>query len=171
MLSKGSKITGPGAAVAFICFFLPWVLVSCEDQPVATFSGWQLATGGNVQTALGSQPLEGSPILFIVLLAAVGCLALVYFIYRRQFAIRSGAYAALGLAGLSLLILLFKFITAEPDASQNDIAVEIKLRFQYGFWGTVLAYLAIVVGAIMDLSPKEQPVTYSEPEPISQHEP
>lgn len=174
MLSKGSKITGSGAAVAFICFFLPWVLVSCEDQSVMMLSGWDAATGGNVQTTFGPQLIDGSPILFIVLLAAAGCLALVYFVYRRQIAIRSSAYAALGLAGISLLILIVKALTPQTAIPQNDMVnmnFDIKLNFQYGFWGTVLAFLAIIGGAIMDLTQKEQEVPEGQKEPVGQQVP
>jgi hypothetical protein len=31
--------------VIILCFFLPWVSVSCQGQPIVTFSGFQLAKG------------------------------------------------------------------------------------------------------------------------------
>jgi hypothetical protein len=147
MLSKGSKIIGPAATVALVCFFLPWILVSCGGQPVASFSGWQLAAGGNVQTGFGAQPVEGSPELFLILLAALGCLALVYFVYQRQIAIRTVAYTAIGSAGLSLLILLAKFSGAQSRAAEVGITAQL----QYGFWGTVLGNVAVIIGAVLDL--------------------
>jgi len=147
MLPKGNRIIGPAAAIALVCFFLPWVLVSCGGQPMASFSGWQLAAGGNIQTGFGTQPIEGSPVLFLVLLAAIGCLALVYFGYQRQIVTRTGAYIATGLAGASLLILLAKFSGAQSQATQPGVTVKL----QYGLWGTVLANVAIIIGAVLDL--------------------
>lgn len=164
-LSKGNKIIGSAAAIALMCFFLPWVLVSCEDQPVASFSGWQLATGGTVQTSMGAQPfpLEASPVLFLVLLAAAACLALVYFLYQRRIALRKAAYAAIGLAGLSLLILLVKFAGAQAQPPQAGSGIDVQLRLQYGFWGTVLANLAIIAGAVVALREGER-----QSEPVSE---
>lgn len=153
MLSKGSKIIGPASAIALITFFMPWVLVSCENQPVASFTGWQLATGGSVETSLGRQPvpLEGSPSLFLVWLAAMGCLALVYLVYRQRLEVRKAAYGALGLAALSLLILLAKFATADTQPPTGGPRIDVQLRMQYGFWGTVLAYIAVIVGGVIDV--------------------
>lgn len=97
MLSKltgGNKIVGTGASVAVICFFLPWVLVSCGGQPVASISGWQLAAGGSISTGWGSQPIPSSPMLFLVLLAALASLAAVYLAYKQQLRLRSAALTA-----------------------------------------------------------------------------
>jgi hypothetical protein len=159
MLSKGNKIMAPAASIALLCFFTPWVLVSCENQPVASFTGWQLAAGVTAQSAgINAPPVDSSPVLFLILLAAIACLALVYFVYRGRLAIRQVAYAALGLAGVSLLIMLLKFVNAESQTGQGGISVQ--LRLQYGFWGTVLAQLAIIVGSVVDL---KEPVTQVEP--------
>ena len=85
--------------------------------------------------------------LFLVLLAAIGCLALVYFGYQRRIATRIGAYVAAGLAGASLLILLAKFSGAQSQATQSGVTAKL----QYGLWGTVLANVAIIIGAVLDL--------------------
>lgn len=39
-IARGAKL------LALLCFFLPWVTVSCAGQPLITMSGYQLATGG-----------------------------------------------------------------------------------------------------------------------------
>jgi hypothetical protein len=165
-LSKGNKIVGPAAALVLLCFFMPWVLVSCEDQPVATFSGWQLASGGMIQTSLGAQPfpLVGSPSLFLVLLAGAGCLALVYMVYRRRIAPRQSAYGAIGVAVLSLLILFVKFAGAQSQAAQAGPG-NAQVRMEYGFWGTVLAYFAIIAGAVMVLKEPERSADPAQEEP------
>jgi hypothetical protein len=148
-LTKGNKIIGPAGIVALVCFFMPWVLVSCENQPVASFTGMQLAAGGRVGSGLGAQPLRGSPELFLVLFAAAGCIALVYLAYRGRMAVRRAAAFAIGLAALSLLLMFAKFAGAPGQTSQMGAAV--KLDLQYGFWGSVLANLAIVAGGVIEL--------------------
>jgi len=167
MLPTGNKIIGAASGVVIICFFLPWILVSCEGQPVASLSGWQLAVGTNVQNTLQSPPtppIEGSPVLFLVLLAAIGCLAIIYLIYRRQLVLQIGSFGAIGLAVLSLLILLFKMVDAQPDLQQTDF-VNIETHYQSGLFGTILGYLGIIVGAVLNLTEKDLPARAEIPEP------
>ncbi len=173
MLTTGNKIIGAASGVVMICFFLPWILVSCEGQPVASLSGWQLAVGTNVQNTLQSPPIfrsppsppiQGSPVLFLVLLAAIGCLAIIYLIYRRQLALQIGSFGAIGLAVLSLLILLFKMVDAQPDLQQTDF-VNIETHYQSGLFGTILGYLGIIVGAVLNLTEKDLPARAEIPEP------
>ena len=45
-LSNGHKVGSSGAGVAMLCFFLPWVMVSCGNQPIASFGGILLMLGG-----------------------------------------------------------------------------------------------------------------------------
>jgi hypothetical protein len=156
-LSKGNRIISPAASVAIICFFLPWVLVSCDNRPVGTFSGWQLATGSAPDVSsitMPSVPVESSPSLFLILLAAIGCLVVVFLVYQGQMARRMGAYLAIGLSILSLLVMLFKFI--QGQASAGDAPVPVALTPRLGAIGTVLAYIAIIIGASLDLNEKRR---------------
>lgn len=150
MRFRGIKITGPAAAVATLCFFMPWVLVSCNEQPVASFTGWQLAAGGVVNTALGPQPISASPSLFLILLAALASLGLAFAVYRGLLPIRRAALAWIGLGALSLLLLILRFAGAESQASA-DAGVEVGIRLRFGYWGTFLANLALVGGGIREL--------------------
>lgn len=146
-LTRGNKIVGAAASVAVICFFLPWVLVSCGGQPVASISGWQLAAGGSVSTGWGSQPIPSSPMLFLVLLAALAPLAAVYLAYKQQLKLRSAALTALASAAVALLTLVIQFSDGQHEASSMGVSTQREV----GFWGTVLAHLAIVAGGLLDL--------------------
>ena len=148
-LSKGNKISGSGAIIAFLCFFMPWVLVSCNDQPVATFNGWQLTFGGTVQTSFGPEPVSNSPILLLVLLAAVGTLALIYLVYRNRYTTRWPSRVMIGLATLSLLVMGLVFIGSKSQSAPQS-GVNLQVQLQYGFWGVVLANIAIIVGALQN---------------------
>ena len=160
MLSEGGKLIGPSAAVVIVCFFLPWMLVSCNNQPVMTLSGWQMAVGVEQQTLLGSeQVVEPDPILFLTPLAAIGCLVLVYLIWTNG---TSRGYAIAGIvmavAGLLPVVLKYLVIRSRTQEAEGIFTVEV----QYGLWGTVLALGAIFIGGLLDLaqSGRQRPPRY-----------
>jgi|APCry1669189070_1035195.scaffolds.fasta_scaffold02567_1 zinc-ribbon domain len=156
MSFNGIKITGPAAAAAVLCFFMPWVLVSCNNQPVASFSGWQLAAGGVVDSALGPMPLSGSPSIFLILLAALGALGLAFAIHRGTLDLRRATFGWIGLGTLSLLLLVFKFVGADSQASQQAGAnIHVDLRF--GYWGSFVSNIALIGGAIRELRGLSRP--------------
>jgi hypothetical protein len=151
MFSKKGRLIGTGGMVALWAFFLPWVLVSCQDQPIASLSGWRLAAGGTIQIpGGGAQPLDSSPSLFLVLLTAIICIALAVRVYQGQTVLRRAAFGAIGLALLSLALLFIKFVGILFQSEQGP-----QVQTRYGFWATVLALIAIVVGGIKDLGKRE----------------
>jgi pSer/pThr/pTyr-binding forkhead associated (FHA) protein len=146
-LSSGSKLIGAAAAIAIICFFMPWVVVSCGGESLASFSGWQIASGGTIHTPFGSEDYEASPWLFVVLLCPIVCLAVLLVVYRLGAKIRIATFSAIALATVSLLTLLGGFAGGQSQSAESGITMEL----QYGFWGSVLANVAIVLGAVLDL--------------------
>jgi len=144
-LSKGYKTASPGAPVAALCLFLPWILVSCSGQKVASLSGWQLAAGTTVGAGFGAQQVPGTPVLFLVLLAGLAILALAYFARQRGRVAKVDGSALIGLGGIPLLVLLMQFGGTQSDAARQGIDVE----FQIGFWGVVLGYIAAIVGGVL----------------------
>lgn len=153
MIFKGNKIIGSAGVAALVCFFLPWVTISCQDQMVASLSGWNLAAGGMVETALGPQVIDGTPLLFLVLLGALGCLMVVYRTRQGWLAMRKAAFMALGFAGVSLLILFAKFFGAQGQISR-EAEMDVQIHLQYGLWGTLLSNGAIIAGAVHALIPR-----------------
>lgn len=146
-LSKGYKVGGAGASLALLCFFLPWILVSCGSQ-TTRISGWGLAAGTSIRAGYTTQPIDGSPILFLVLFAAVGAAALAYFAYKRgrlNKIVDGFGLIAIGVA--PLLILLLQFEGYDNSNSQMGIIIEL----QFGLWGTVLGYLAVITGGVLNL--------------------
>jgi hypothetical protein len=149
--TKGNKIISPAATIALLAFFMPWVLVSCEGQAIGSFSGWELAAGVSPQESSSTiqVSLDGSPILFLVLLAAIGCLTAVFLVYRQQLDPRRGAFAAFGLAALSLIIIFLRYIL--PPSSASEMGVQVSLEPRFGLVFTILAYIGVIVGASMDI--------------------
>lgn len=146
-LSKGYKVSSSGAGVAVLCFFLPWIRVSCGGQSVATLSGWELAAGTTVGAGFSAQQVPGEPILFLVLLAGLGVLALAYFSLQRGYLTKLDGLGPIGLGVLALLVLFIQFSGARERAAQQGFVVE----YQYGFWGVVLGYIATIVGGVMNM--------------------
>jgi hypothetical protein len=141
-LTKSHRIIGPSAGASLLCFFLPWVLVSCEGQPVASFSGFQLAFGGQINSPAGVIPLNASPDLLLVLLGIVAILGMIVLVYQgRMIAARTTRFIT-GIVGLNLVILLWRMLTAGSSASsQGGPTVEVSL--QLGYWITLLAHGAM----------------------------
>lgn len=160
-LSRGGKVTGPSGLAALVCFFLPWIMVSCEGQPVASFSGWQLATGGTVQTPFGPQTTNPSFDMLLVLLGTIAAVVMVALVYQSRMALRRAAVVVLGAAGLGLALLLLKLVTTSSQVAsqaeqQGAMGVSLDVQFQMGYWLVVLAHLGMLAGAFMDLRSAEE---------------
>jgi hypothetical protein len=128
MTVRGYRISTSGAALAIICFFLPWVSQSCGNEPPRVRSGWELAADGDRLVLL-------VPIVALVVLA-LGLLA-----WRRGYATRRVSVASIGLGLLALLFLFWRFGTAPPEGITRDIL--------YGLWGVVAGNVLSVVGGIL----------------------
>jgi hypothetical protein len=117
-----------------------------------------------------------SPELYLVLLAALGILAVVILVYQDMLNLQTGAYISIGLAAVALLIVLIKFLSLKSQLSQaadmsifSDMARNlglgdlagmspdlIQVKIQYGLWGMTLGLIAVIVGAVLDLTGKEE---------------
>ena len=147
MLSTGKKIAAPGAGLAILCFFLPWVLASCGDQPLGSFSGWQLAAGTFVGSGENVQPVPGRPVLFLVPLAGLVVIALAFFAWQRGGFTKMDGAALIGSGTLPLIVLFWQLTRAQQEAAQQGVTV----AYQYGLWGVVLGYITVIVGGVLDM--------------------
>lgn len=157
-LPKGHKVASPAAAIAMVCFFLPWVLVSCGNQPITSLSGWELAAGTTLEW-MGQKlsPIPGRPLLFLVFLAGIGVLALGYLALRRGSVRKLDGWGLIALGGLPLLALL-TLLSGQNEAVEalqegSDMMAKdlIKVDTQYGLWGVILGYIAVIAGGILNL--------------------
>lgn len=144
--SKGHKIGSSGASLVVLFFFLPWVLVSCGGVQVK-LSGWQLAAGYSINYGFGAEKIPGEPVIFLVLLAALGAIALAYFAFQRGHLTTLDGYGLIGLGALPLLVLFIQFSGMKDQAAQQGIYVE----YQIGLWVTILSLIAVIVGGVMNL--------------------
>lgn len=144
-LSKGHKVGGSGAALAILCFFLPWILVSCGGEPVAKLSGWQLAAG----TRIMNERIPGEGILFLILLSAILVLGVVFMAKQRGQLTKLDGFGLIGLGALPLLIILIKFSDMGGGLSGGGVGLDISLRL--GFWGVIIGFIAVIIGGVINL--------------------
>jgi hypothetical protein len=160
------------ARIAKVCalfgFFLPWVLVSCSTQPVASISGLSLAMGDMA----AKNPVTGtiehqhtSPNLFLLLslLAIAGALALSFRgkdpaggspaqdvkQTARTLCIGAAVAAVLSVIGLMTVYSERDQAIAKAQAQNQfggGMAGVIQIHTRYGFWVTLLS-LAVAAGA------------------------
>jgi len=138
-LSTGYKIASPGMIVALICFFLPWVLQSCGNQPLQEYSGLQLAMGNGG----GENGYNGNP---FVLLTLVAIFVILYFAFqssRRASLTARDGYGVLGMSALVLLFLFQQYLTT-PDEGVNREVLP-------GLWGYVLGWLLALIGGVVNI--------------------
>lgn len=141
----GKKISASMFALIFMCFFLPFITVSCDNTPVVQMSGIEVAVGKTVSNeiprnfqAFGGQqqsqkiPGDGKAVLAIVA-AAVGLGTSL--IQNRKISLVSGGAAVFGL----LLLLSLK---SGIDKQLIERSTAFRIDFGMGFWGSVLLFFS-----------------------------
>lgn len=127
--------------IALICFFLPWVNVSCQGQKVMSFSGIQLVTGTTIEepTMFGAEQkrkVKGETFAILTFLSAIGGLAL-SFIKDKKGTIGTVVTGSIGIVFLLLL----------KSKLDNDILREtggmVQLDYMAGFYLTLLLFLSV----------------------------
>lgn len=145
--SKGHKVGSAGAALAILAFFMPWMLVSCGADSIKV-NGWKLAAGATVGQGFYAQHMEGRPILYLVLFAAIGVIALAYFAYKRgSLTPTLDGYGLIGLGVLPLLIMFISFSGVKDQAAQQGVYID----YQFGLWAVVLGYIVTTIGGVLNL--------------------
>ena len=168
------KFSPAAFALIVICFFLPFVNLTCSGQTIMSLTGIQLITGAEYkaqgmfnqegmfddqseqQTGMQTknQDIDAQPMAFFALLFAVVGLVL-SFIKNRVMAIITIVASVLG----AICLLLLK-ANIDSDASMQGQGV-IQIEYQFGYW---FAFLLFIVGAVLGwFNSKESggPVTIS----------
>ncbi len=152
-LARGAK------GIALLLFLLPWVTISCQGQELASFSGYNLATGSvsvaNPMTGAAETPPGGGerdiPVIAAALLILLS-LAATFVLKRGQAALiaAGGAAAAALLISYTVLVRvpasMRESAAAEGGAGMNqqELADMISVDVQIGFWLTLAALIAAV---------------------------
>jgi hypothetical protein len=142
--------------IIIICFFLPFVNLSCAGQTVMSLTGFQLITGaeykpegmfnqpdlfnqqGMENTEIKEQNVEAQPMALLAIIAAAA--GLLFSIFRRNFTTLICSF--ISLAG-ALFLLLLK-ITIDSDASSSGEGI-IVVEYQFAYWFSFLLFIAGII--------------------------
>ena len=165
----GGKLSGVAAALTLLAFFLPWVVVSCNDTPWLTLSGDQIAVGGEFTDEFGTKTEEipGESLLLLVPATAVLVLvvsAAVYLLVRTGIVSHAipSAYEfmigavqmILGILGALAMYQVLSGMGAEWNASGDGASsgMDLAVRPRYGLWTTAAGLLGIVLGGVLGVA-------------------
>lgn len=154
--ARGAKL------VALLLFLLPWVTVSCGNAPIATMSGYELATGsvtvnnpmtGQAEHPPGSQGPDLPVLAAAVLIAAALILGLL--LSRGLAALIGvlGSAAAAALISYTVFVRIPNETHATPPTggeggamfNEQQMAELIKVEISSGFWLTLAALVAAIL--------------------------
>jgi hypothetical protein len=139
MSGRGSWLRGPIKPIrasvfglVIICFFLPFVVVTCPGNPDTKITGIQLSFGSDLKSnqispGLVDRHIDMEP--FAVLALACAVVGLVFCFMKRGLDLLFGA--ASGIAGLVLLYLLQSKIFDSAKKMASDF---VKVSLGYGLW-------------------------------------
>jgi len=148
---SGKWISGPAAFLILVLFFLPWVTVSCNGQPIGELTGYELASGGNSDVAVNTDfqllPSGGQDLaLYFFPLAGLltfGLLALGW-IRPKLTGVVGWGQAVLGIVGLLILLLEWLQLSGSSDGA-------FEINVMPALWGTAVALLLILTGGGVDI--------------------
>jgi len=132
-----------------VCFLLPFVTVSCNQQKVASFTGIQLVFGTTVQQPQMFGPpkvqrVNGEPLAIVAFVSSAIALALSFA------ASRSGEVGASMLSGISLVALLLLKSRLEDQIRQRSSGF-LQANYELGFW--VVVFATVIAGVLYAIAP------------------
>ena len=144
------KISRATFIIAIICFFLPWIQVSCGSHH-ADFSGIDFVTGKTLSNGKHIHPIH--EVVFAFLLALAG-IAITF--ARGKFA--NTKIVSIGTAVVSAIgfLLLYRFKGQLHNAflidqEQGYILPNVELHFRYGLYLTMLSFVAAFLIGVYSL--------------------
>ena len=136
----GKKISASMFALILICFFLPFVTVSCESTPIVAMSGFELITGKTISTPTftgqtRSQKIPGSAGAALVFVAgAVG-------VGTNLAKIRKSSLISAGVGAFGLVMLLWLKSGIDKGISEAGATYSgFRANYGLGFWMPVLLF-------------------------------
>ena len=130
------KVSAALFGLILLCFFLPFVNVTCNRMQVTSITGFQMLTGATVK----QQKAEAEPLALLVFLSAIAGLGLSFFRGRTP----KIAVVTSGAVGLILVLLLkFKIDSYALQAVKEGRGM-VGVEYTIAFWVAVLLFVASV---------------------------
>jgi len=132
--------------IALVCFFLPFLLVSCGESNVASLSGVDLMTG----TTIGEYEVPCIPtVLIAALLLAISFLLS----FGRRKWMRVSSMLA---PGVSSVLLMFTRVFVQPQMTQSleqeqmqEALLMLTIKWEWGFYVAVAICLLAMLAQLM----------------------
>jgi len=141
------KISPGLFGITLICFFLPFITVSCQRQEIISLTGVQLATGTNIQPpsfpGIDAKPqkIPAEPLVGLAIFSSLLGLG-TSFMKAKKSAI---APAGFGTTSLILLLMLKSKIDDEIIKQGQGL---ILVSYGLGFW---LAFFILVLTTVLNV--------------------
>jgi hypothetical protein len=152
-------------SVIILCFFFPFVTLSCQNQDLAALSGLQLSLGTTINPpymyssyGMPGRYIAGEPLAILSLIAAIAGLTISFLLkkYRKEL-IATTAAGALG----ALFLLLLK---SKIDGDVLQQGQGMQARYSSWFWLAFLLFSAASALNGWQLS-KEKRIQETQPVP------
>jgi hypothetical protein len=144
MDNKVMKFSPAIFIIILICFFLPFINITCQGEKVATLTGIQLVTGTTIEqpSMFGAKgkttKVEGELMALLAFISAIVGLIL-SFLKNRKISLATAIVGGLGL----IFLLLLK------NKLDNDMLREgqgmLQLEYSTGFWLTLIFFILAAV--------------------------
>ena len=146
----GRRLPAAGSALVVICFFFPWVLVSCNVSLGAATSvsatAYEMATGNysalngitNAYSLLGGMSSQLPQTQSFPLLWAIPLLGLAGLLCLSG---RSSGTSIAIIAGILGMVGLIIFAIKASDVDRQLQLAAFSLSYREGYWGTWLGFL------------------------------
>lgn len=163
MLPGGYKTASPGAIIAILCVFMPWVLASCDSNDPSKaerMSGFDFMIRlFNTEAFMDSVI---SPLFLAPLITVLFAFLVLYFSlsawHNKTLSLQIDGYLiiGLGIVSLSSIIWLLVFIVHFDITlilpflfGMNIDKHDGLLMIQFGLYGTILGQIAIIIGGLI----------------------
>lgn len=140
-----AKLISPMGLVVVICFFLPWITVSCGNIPVINDASAMDIAGG---LTVNGETQDGNPMLYLSLVGGTILLVTGLGLWNAK-----NGPASIGamLGALIVLGVWFLFRKNFQDGVSEAAAQGIVLTHEWkmGFWGTFIGGFVGGIGALL----------------------
>ena len=147
---KKSRLSGntfaiPGAILALVCFFLPWLVYLANGSAFLILTGRETVSETPITTGAGAELFRPSMVGYLVPAVGVIALALVLLSWRRGYVTEWDGFTLTGSGIVAIALVWLRFTNAQELVA----AAGAVLQYGYGLIIAFLALLALIIAGIL----------------------
>jgi hypothetical protein len=141
-VTPGTSISGVAAAILVLLFFTPWFSACGAD-----ISGFDLAAGTDADGTYAESAwwLFGIPVVGVAVIAIA-----IRNLNQPLVSVARRARYVLALSTYPLLCITLLYGRLRASSSDALIDLQYMIRFEFGFYGTLLAAVGMMAGGVLD---------------------